>query len=108
MTFVQAEHSAQPSHSAGEDLSNSDDEADLVSLEEAYRSILAGTGLSAAALASWLEPWMQYVTSEVGEMAKGGIASTIPGSKAADLLVQSRLGRAVAFIAGRASALVKD
>lgn len=100
--FCQAEEVAQASRSAEEDLSKSDAEHEQISLEEAYRSILAGTGLSAHALQTWLESWMRHVSAEVVDIAKGGIACLIPGSKAAELIVESRLGRAVIMIAGNA------
>lgn len=102
--MLQAEGTPQQSRGAEEDLSKSDAEPEQVSLEEAYRSILEGTGLSAEALQTWLEPWMQHVTVDIIEEAKRGIACLIPGSKAAELIVESRLGRAVVMIAGRKSA----
>ncbi|DBA87025.1 TPA: hypothetical protein ACH3X2_000400 [Trebouxia sp. C0005] len=98
-TGSDAEGTPQQSRGAEEDLSKSDAEPEQVSLEEAYRSILEGTGLSAEALQTWLEPWMQHVTVDIIEEAKRGIACLIPGSKAAELIVESRLGRAVVMIA---------
>ena len=83
-------------------MSKSDPEHEQISLEDAYRSILAGTGLSEDALQIWLESWMRHVTAEVVDIAKGGIACLIPGSKAAEIIVESRLSRAVIMIAGKA------
>jgi len=103
-SLLQVEGSPQQSRGAEEDLSKSDAEAEQVSLEEAYRSILEGMGLSAEALQTWMEPWMKYVTADIIDLAKGGIACLIPGSKAAELIVESRLGKAVVMIAGRVSA----
>ena len=102
--LLQAEGSPQQSRDAEEDLSKSDAETEQVSLEQAYRSILEGTGLSAEALQTWMEPWMKHVMADIIDLAKGGIACLIPGSKAAELIVESRLGRAVVMIAGRRSA----
>jgi len=105
-SVLQVEGDAQlPSYGAEEDLGKSGEEEEHVSLEGAYRSILTGAGLSAEALESWLDSWMKFVSAEVVDLAKGGIASLIPGSKAAELIVQHRLGRAVAVIAGRAGQL---
>lgn len=101
---MQVEGSPQQPLGAEEDLSKSDAGTEQASLEEAYRSILKGTGLSAEALQTWMEPWMKYVTADIIDLAKGGIACLIPGSKAAELIVESRLGRAVVMIAGRISA----
>ncbi|KAL0036516.1 hypothetical protein WJX77_010974 [Trebouxia sp. C0004] len=98
-TGSDAEGSPQQSRGAEEDLSKSDAETEQVSLEVAYRSILEGTGLSAEALQTWMEPWMKHVTADIVALAKGGIACLIPGSKAAELIVESRLGRAVVMIA---------
>ena len=101
---MQAEGSTRQSRDAEEDLSKSDAETEQVSLEEAYRSILERTGLSAEALQTWMESWMNRVTADIVDLAKGGIVCLIPGSKAAELIVKSRLGRAVVMIAGRKSA----
>jgi hypothetical protein len=101
---LQAEGSPHQSRDAEEDLSKSDAETEQVSLEEAYRSILEGTGLSAEALHKWMEPWMKHVAADIIDLAKGRIACLIPGSKAAELIVESRLGRPVVMIAGRRSA----
>ena len=62
---------------------------------------MAGVGLSGAPLEAWLEQWMKLISADVSEMAQGGIGSTIPGSRAAELLAEQRLGRAVAAIAGK-------
>lgn len=101
---MQAEGSTRQSRDAEEDLSKPDAETEQVSLEEAYRSILKRTGLSAEALQTWMESWMNHVTADIVDLAKRGIACLIPGSKAAELIVESRLGRAVVMIAGRKSA----
>ena len=53
-----------------------------------------------AALATWLERWMKDVDAEIADLGKRGIASCIPGSRAAEILVQSRLSKAVVLIAG--------
>ena len=98
---MQVEGSPQQPLGAEEDLSKSDAGTEQASLEEAYRSILKGTP---EALQTWMEPWMKYVTADIIDLAKGGIACLIPGSKAAELIVESRLGRAVVMIAGRISA----
>lgn len=62
---------------------------------------MAGVGLAGGDLEAWLEEWMKLVSADVAEMAQAGIAGTIPGSRAAELLVESRLGRAVAAVAGK-------
>lgn len=62
---------------------------------------MAGLGLSGNALEAWLEEWMKLISADVSEMAQGGIGRTIPGSRAAELLVECRLARAVAAIAGK-------
>lgn len=62
---------------------------------------MAGVGLSGNALEGWLEEWMKLISADVCEMAQGGIGSTIPGSRAAELLVERRLATAVAAIAGK-------
>ena len=62
---------------------------------------MAGVGLSGDALEAWLEEWMKLISADVSEMAQGGIGSTIPASRAAELLVERRLGTAVAAIAGK-------
>ena len=89
-----------PSHGAEEDVTHEGEEAP-VSLTDAYRGIMAGVGLSGDALEAWLEEWMKLISADVGEMGQGGIGSTIPGSRAAELLVERRLGTAVAAIAGK-------
>lgn len=90
-----------PSQGEEEDLIKDGNEAAPVSLADTYRGIMAGVGLAGSALEAWLEHWMKLLTAEVAEMAQGGIANTIPGSRAAELLVESRLSRAVAAIAGK-------
>lgn len=62
---------------------------------------MVGVGLSGDALETWLEEWMKLVSADMSEVAQGGIGSTIPGSRAAELLVERRLGKAVAAIAGK-------
>ena len=62
---------------------------------------MAGLGLSGNALEAWLEEWMKLISADVSEMAQGGIGRTIPGSRAAELLVECRLARAVTAIAGK-------
>ena len=91
---------ATPSHGGEEELTPEGGEAP-VSLEDAYRGIMAGVGLSGSALEAWLEEWMKLISADMTEMAQGGIASTIPGSRAAELLVEMRLGRTVAAIGGK-------
>ena len=61
---------------------------------------MAGVGLAGVDLDAFLEVWMKLVSADVAEMAQSGIAGTIPGSRAAELLMESRLGRAVVAIAG--------
>ena len=95
---------APPSQWAEEDLTPAGDEASI-SLIDAYRGVMAGVGLSGDALEGWLEEWMKLISADVSEMAQGGIGSTIPGSRAAELLVESRLGTAVAAIAGKCGLL---
>ena len=65
---------------------------------------MAGVGLAGVDLDAFLEEWMKLVSADVAEMAQSGIAGTIPGSRAAELLVESRLGRAVVAIAGECAA----
>ena len=84
-----------------EALNTLDHEADQVNLANVFRTIMAGAGLSGESLEAWLREWMQLVAADVSEIALGGIASTIPGSDAAKLLVESRLGKAIALIAGK-------
>ena len=67
---------------------------------------MVGVGLSGDALEAWLEEWMKLVSADMSEVAQGGIGSTIPGSRAAELLVERRLGRAVAAIAGECRLLL--
>lgn len=62
---------------------------------------MVGVGLSGDALEAWLEEWMKLISADMSEVAQGGMGSTIPGSRAAELLVERRLGRAVAAIAGK-------
>ena len=84
-----------------EALDTLEDEAGQVSLASVFRNIMAGAGLSGDSLEAWLEEWMKLVAADTTEIAQGGIASTIPGSDAAKLLVESRLGKAIALIAGK-------
>ena len=99
-TIPMQEH-AQENQAAEQALSDSDDEAGHPSLRDAYSTIVEQAGLHGDALQTALDSWMDIMIAEVSVMANSLVRGRIPGSHAAQLVIQKKLATAVTMVAGK-------
>lgn len=105
----------EPAQEAGKEeeeevLSEFDDEAGQLNLQDSYSTILQQAGLHGDALDKFLTAWMEFISSEVSQLSNrlGRQLARIPGSHAAQLIVEQQLATAVNMVAGELSCMLTD